>query len=423
MKKGIAMRNVQRWQSALVALMFGAMIAPAGSAVADCPVEPWAEELLVAQNDTQNDGNADGIGGSGILPGGGDDEDGIGGSGIYGTVTGFGSICLNGRRLIYDEDVVLTTDEASSVIEELAVGHVVLVDFEDDADGLRARSIQIQHALVGPVTAYRDDVLEVMGERVFIEALANEELGWVEVGIRVAVSGLRGPEDRLIVSRVDLATESSTDLVRGELIVDQEGHRQIGTIRLETSDTGADRGDESRPAPILVLAESGSRQRMQGRWNDMRSLFEVADAAASPVTLKMSRRVDVEGYVTRVSGGDIQIGEVRLRIEGHSSGQIVEVGDRVRVRGRLDRDRKSFRATSMVRLPRSRFLRSLDRAWHAPQSARERIDDSKRPQLRDDEPHMRPRHRLRRHHIDRIRPDQPQRPRPRRDVIDRRGTS
>jgi len=67
-----------------------------------------------------------GTGGTGF---GGDDDSGTGtgGTGIFGVVTGFGSVCVNGHEVDYDARTLIRQDGKSATISDLAVGQTVRI--------------------------------------------------------------------------------------------------------------------------------------------------------------------------------------------------------------------------------------------------------------------------------------------------------
>lgn len=153
------------------------------------------------------DGDEDGIGGSGYGDG---DEDGIGGSGLLGTVTGFGSICINGRRITYDADVAVTLGGATAGIDVLNVGQVVRIVAQDE----KAASIDVLFAVVGMVEKQADGAFTVHGQAVRTAAGALVTPALITAGNRVAVSGLRHPDGTIIASRVESAGPSLEDGVQ-----------------------------------------------------------------------------------------------------------------------------------------------------------------------------------------------------------------
>src|SRR5215216_2906645 len=70
--------------------------------------------------------NGDGLGGTGIQqmaqvqPG-----DGLGGTGIIGTISGFGSIIVNGLELEFDHSTAVGNDGRPTSLDELRVGQVI----------------------------------------------------------------------------------------------------------------------------------------------------------------------------------------------------------------------------------------------------------------------------------------------------------
>ncbi len=361
----------RRWLSLLVT----AILLPAGLIQAECPEESWATGASIAFEDeivlgSTTGGN--GIGGSGVVPDPGDDdgiggsglsptddsgEDGIGGSGLYGTVTGFGSVCVNGRSVLYDDTVDVSVDEGAAVIADLAVGQVVRVDFEAREDGLYARRIDVQHEVLGPVTASDKDSVEVMGQRVALEHLSDGTQIEIEIGMRIAVSGLRRSDGTVVASRIDPAGVAVADLVRGVLVPVGDFSFRIGTTPI-----GSIRPDDMEMSPPRAGLGSGDvvREIVLGSWNSERSMLLANRRGMSPVASSQVRRVDLEGYVERNEAGVLAVSGVAFSIrEGAAS---FRRGDRVRVRGSRREAGEPLRLRRAMRVPERPMLRSLNRS-------------------------------------------------------------
>ena len=133
----------------------------------------------------------DGMGGTGA---GGDGEDGMGGTGlqaanrvgVIGTITGFGSICVNGERIAFDADTPVELDGSRVTTRALAVGHVVAVEARRTRNGLRAEHISVRHAVVGPVTR-----VDAKGGRFYVMGKAGQVPG---AGV-AELAGARGSLD------------------------------------------------------------------------------------------------------------------------------------------------------------------------------------------------------------------------------------
>lgn len=164
-----------------------------------------------------------GLGGTGILEEGGlggtglSEDGGLGGTGILGTVTGFGSLCVNGLRVHYDADATVLLRGGVGSTADLAVGQVVFIEAtasDGDEDRLEAARIEIVSAVLGRIAAI--DRLErrlVAGGRVIqvldgAPILEGDEdgtalaFGDLSPGDALDVAALAGADGRLIASRI-----------------------------------------------------------------------------------------------------------------------------------------------------------------------------------------------------------------------------
>jgi hypothetical protein len=163
----------------------------------------------------------DGIGGTGLIPnpaqesgigGTGIQAQGIGGTGIVGIVTGFGSVCVNGLQVHYDEATPVTVNGQPAPAGHLSVGQVVAIAAQPGRNGLRASQIAVQYAVSGPISRIdpANGQLDVLGQTVDLgasrvkgergQALAAQQL---KPGMSIRVSGLRAPDGRILASLVE----------------------------------------------------------------------------------------------------------------------------------------------------------------------------------------------------------------------------
>lgn len=213
--------------------------------------------------DADSGGDEDGIGGSGRSAG---DEDGIGGSGLYGTITGFGSICVNGRRITYGEDTPVELDDLAGSVDDLALGQVVAVRAVDDV----AQRIEVNHAVVGEVESVSRDRVRVSGIEVRVEPAVAEAL---EIGERVAISGLWHPDGSVVASRVGptrpawkdrvFAPEQIAQFAQGLADFDVEGY-----VARSAKDGIEVSGVRFAAAPEAELPAVGERVRVRARRTD-----------------------------------------------------------------------------------------------------------------------------------------------------------
>jgi hypothetical protein len=164
---------------------------------------------------TMDDGGS-GIGGTGHQPSG--DGRGIGGTGIVGTISAFGSIWVNGVEVDYPADQTVSLYDRPATGKDLRVGQVVSVEAESHGDRLVARSIEVRHAVVGPVTSIdaRNGTMQVLGQRVRMPA-ADPISQTLRRGQWVAVSGLREPKGVIVASLLEQPPRGVGAFVRGEV--------------------------------------------------------------------------------------------------------------------------------------------------------------------------------------------------------------
>jgi hypothetical protein len=171
---------------------------------------------------TVDDGGS-GIGGTGYQPSG--DGRGIGGTGIVGTISAFGSIWVNGVEVSYWEDQTVSLYDRPATAKQLRIGQVVAVEADVRADRLVARSIEVRHAVVGPIASIdaRAGIMQVLGQRVRMPA-GDPLNATLRPGDWVAVSGLRVPKGDVVASLLEQPPEGVGALVRGEVErVDAQG--------------------------------------------------------------------------------------------------------------------------------------------------------------------------------------------------------
>ncbi len=202
----MTMRSATGFACAWLALL--GIAAPSLSQAETPPCEELAD--FVART-----GEDSGIGGTGRSGGnGGDDDDsGVGGTGIYGSITGFGSVCVNGLRVHHDADTAIELNGRSASRESLGIGHVVWIHAETRGTGLYARRLSGLSAAVGPLTAI--DVagrqLEIgrLSVRVPEDAVVLDEhsvrlgLGGFVLGDSLDVSGFPTHEGNLVATRIE----------------------------------------------------------------------------------------------------------------------------------------------------------------------------------------------------------------------------
>ncbi|MBI4740971.1 MAG: hypothetical protein HY777_05350 [Betaproteobacteria bacterium] len=272
-----------------------------------------------------------GIGGTGQQA-----EGGLGGTGIVGIVTGFGSVCVNGLEVRYDEATPVDRNGLPVAPDRLALGQVVAIEADERNGALQARRIAILEALAGPANQVDagNGLLLVMGQTVKITGetrlVGVGRLDELAPGTPLHVSGYRDAADRVIASRVEVGHGMEGTSAIGFITRNGDGPDTVGGVAVSLPSA-------SPPAGTEVL--------VRGTWDGRR--LHAASVLADP-TLPFVGRVEkvvLEGLVVahpgagrlRISGFDVRYSTAT----GTASGEIEQSapGQRVRVTGRLDTGR------------------------------------------------------------------------------------
>jgi hypothetical protein len=185
-------------------------------------------------------GEQGGIGGTGLSAGLDDETGGIGGTGIIGTVTGFGSIVVNGVHIDYPSRMTATTPLGGvRAAASLRVGHVVEVEAHRVGDRYQARNMRLRQSLAGSVEYYDPPLrrLRVNGQWVsFAERTRFDLAVDLRIGGRVAVSGLW--DGTLLRASYIEPADQGPDFLVGPLTGKQADGLVIGErlVRLDASD-------------------------------------------------------------------------------------------------------------------------------------------------------------------------------------------
>ncbi len=298
-----------------------------------CAANGAEQPLQLAQSDsgisgTGLDGGDDsGIGGTGLSGG---DDSGIGGTGIYGTITAFGSICVNGLRVHYDEGTPVEVDGSAASASSLAIGQVVAVDaltHGGESGELTARSVSVHSLLSGPITGIdeRAQMLDVMGAPVEVSAEAFAHAAQLGVGSRVKVAGLRRDDGVVEASLLTDADRDAPDAIAGLARIEPNDEIHVGGIAL----TGGG----------VPEVAAGDHLRAEGRYFVTTRRFDVQQVSSMPLLSSDVARLSVEGFVHEIGAeGRLFLPGVEVeRTSLERATGAVDRATRVRVTGSRDR--------------------------------------------------------------------------------------
>ncbi|MDG2242769.1 MAG: DUF5666 domain-containing protein [Rhodospirillaceae bacterium] len=295
---------------------------------------------IVAQN-TSDDGisgtgivasydGGDGIGGTGVVTQAG--GDGIGGTGIIGTISGFGSIIVNGLKLEYNNKTAVESDGRPATLSDLKIGQVIEGVARRDARGdLRLEQLEIRHAVTGPISSidHDNERLVVLGQtvRVNLAGDKSQKTAFValNVGDLVRVSGLRMDDGMIVASRLDQTDDDGRVLVRGPVTTADNNAVTIGGLTVNLSS-----------AALAEPLEAGNRAFVAGRM--LADTFS-ADVVVARPGLPFDERVTevyLEGYVP--SDATVSLSIQGAPVTGLGLQEDIKPGDRVVVTGRVGVD-------------------------------------------------------------------------------------
>jgi hypothetical protein len=245
-----------------------------------------------------------GIGGTGMPARTRTSDRGIGGTGIFGVVTGFASVCVDGLEVRLDKNLPVSINGAAATAKQIRVGQVVVVEAGGQETAAhtvdQTKMIAVRYEVSGPIEAVDagTGAMMVAGQRVMLLP-STWVAGRFTVGNWTTVSGLRQPDGTIMASRLDRG-RAGLLFVRGQII--QEGDTtRIGGLVLH--------------GPPVTIVKAGAFVSIAGRYVDR--TVDVKSIDADPLSADPAayfgtsvRQVIVQAFV-RVHGGMVWLGNGR----------------------------------------------------------------------------------------------------------------
>ncbi len=208
--------------------------------------------------------NADGIGGTGLS-----DDDGVGGTGIWGTITNFGSICVNGLRVQYDDETKILRNGELTEAAALQRGQVVWVEATARTSGLMANHIAAVSAAVGRLSGLDTATRRfTVGKQTVwvpegivwagLPETSSAKFAALQPGDTVDVSGLRGDDGTIVATRIVRSDKAQPDYQGPRLDALVRESPRVKQLSVEGFRDQQDPGTTSRVSGIAV---EGSRLR------------------------------------------------------------------------------------------------------------------------------------------------------------------
>ena len=199
----------------LLSAAFILCLHPGVSYAADMCPTPDGYTFLSDGGKKDGDSGGKGIGGTGQKLA--ERGKGIGGTGeklpgtigVYGRITGFGSICVNGLEITYGKDTPVTEGGGNASVSDLKIGQIVSVVADRVGSGeYTARYVDVQYGLSGIVekTDPVKGIVTVAGQSAHV---AGADLKGIDKGDSISISGIRDSSGAVLASYIKVGTAVS----------------------------------------------------------------------------------------------------------------------------------------------------------------------------------------------------------------------
>ncbi len=268
-----------------------------------------------------------------------------------GTITGFGSVFIGGKRFTTDA-ATFSKDGNAATENDFAVGMVVKV--RGDLEAQRAERIEYEEDVKGPIDAIAGDRITVLGQVVVVgpETVVDFDIATANVGDLLEVSGFRNAADEIEATYIEQKSAVAEYEVLGNVRDLDTGARtfRVGTLVVDYSTARFDDftvndlangllvevEDENRaysPGDLRLIAtevELESNLRLEDR-DDMRQSRNNEDAEIEGLVTEV---IDANRFV--IAGTTVRI-TAQTRFEFGTAADI-RVGTKVEAEGTLGAD-------------------------------------------------------------------------------------
>jgi hypothetical protein len=263
-----------------------------------------------------------GIGGTGI---------GVGGTGIsFGTVTDFGSIIVNGRRIdTSTASVTLDDNPGSGPNGGIKLGMVVKAFGTLSGNTGTATSVEYRDNLEGEVcstvTLQGITTLRVLGQTVIQDATTIVENGPVLVGKIVEVSGLQNENEEIQASFIEVKNPVPTEVeVKGRVDSVDNATKMLTINSLDVDfnlaiiDNNIP-GGEPMVGQFVEVTGLATDFSCGGGGNDMLIANKVELEEEGAGAISDGVQAEIEGFITELTVSGFKIGEQEVVTTGSTS--------------------------------------------------------------------------------------------------------
>ena len=267
-----------------------------------------------------------------------------------GTITGFGSVFVNGIKFNTDNASIFRGDDQLNVVRDLQIG--MLVRVEGDLQNSIANSVSFDEDVKGPADGPAiGDTLSVMGQTIITSPATifnNTSLSAITAGDILEISGLRNADDDLVASFVE-KKNNPVNVNRYSVIGNvrnlDTNARTFNIDNLAINYGAADRNDLAGGNPVagqLVEVKDDNKAYTPGSLNLLATKVEPQNRLGNGGIA--GAKVEIESIVTQVnSASEFVIGDIRTRTSASTlflfgTADNVVAGVRLEVEGVIDGD-------------------------------------------------------------------------------------
>jgi Domain of unknown function (DUF5666) len=247
---------------------------------------------------------------------------------IVGTITGFGSVYIDGKRFTTD-NAAFTRDHRNATQNDLRIGMVV--ELRGSLDNGTASSVRFDEDVKGPVDSVGAAELSVLGQRVLVTPDTRFDSGLslatILTGDVLEISGLRDATDALQATYIERKTAASINafkVIGAVRDLDSTQRRfRVGSLVVDYS---AARLDDSLTlaAGRLVEVKDDNKAYSPGDLRLIATRVERAGAGLDSTGRLLTGRTQIEGLIASVPGaGSFTLGGVTVR---HSASTVFVFG-------------------------------------------------------------------------------------------------
>ncbi len=273
--------------------------------------------------------------------------------GVFGSITGFGSVIVNGEH--YETDsAAIRVNGAPAAIGDLEVGYVVAIqaNLPQSDSSSRAVTIEFAHIVIGPMSAVvaAENRITVLGQSVSvsdttaygpgINPASIDGLSALPVDTVLRVSGFNGTDGEVLATRIESGASGSGLEVTG-IVADLNSSLQtfrIGGLTVNYGLANLQGFSDGQP-------QEGNRINVEGSL-DSGGVLVASELELKEIKLEVDEgdEFEIEGLITAIlSATRFSVSGVTVSIDDqtvfeHGDASMLDLNVRVEVEGRFEDD-------------------------------------------------------------------------------------